>query len=311
VKAARVHAFGEELRIDEVPEPEAGPDDVLVEVRLAAVNPVDVWLTEGSVAGGNQRLPFVPGVEAMGEVDGRAMIVRGGGVGLTRDGLYRERADVPASACVKVPEDLEPERAAGIAVTGTTAWVIAHDLARIQAEDRVLVLGASGGVGTIAVQLAKATGATVWGQTSSSEKAPFIEALGADRVLVATADDLPQRVTELEPTAALDPLGGAFTPAIVEGLHPFGRIVLFGTSAGHRADLDLRTLYRKAIHLLTYSGTIEPDERNRVGLESVLQATARGEVRVVVDEVLPLERAPEAHRRIRRRAVRGKLLLAP
>ncbi|HJP65862.1 MAG TPA: zinc-binding alcohol dehydrogenase family protein [Actinomycetota bacterium] len=311
MKAARVHAFGEPLRIDDVPNPEPGPDDVVLDVGLAAVNPVDVWLTDGTVAGGTQQLPFVPGVEAIGSVDGRPVIVRGGGVGVTRDGTYRERADLPRGVCVEIPEGLDPERVAGIAVTGTTAWVITNELAQIRSEDRVLVLGASGGVGSLAVQLAKAAGATVWGQTSSPEKASFIESLGADHVVVSQADELPSRVEGLEPTAVLDPLGDRYTTAAVEILEPHGRLVLFGVSAGDRADVDLRTLYRKAIQLLTYSGTIEPDQRNRDGLERVLAAAARGEVRVPVDEVLPLEDAAEAHRRIRERQVQGKLLLRP
>ena len=86
--------------------------------------------------------------------------------------------------------------------------------------------------------------------------------------------------------------------------------MLYGVSAGDRAEIDLRALYRKAIRLLTYSGTIEPDDRNRMALEAVIAAVARGELRVVVDEVLPLEQVAEAHRRIKERRVRGKLLLA-
>ena len=167
MKAARVHAFGEELRIDDVPEPAPGPGEGLLQVRFAAVNPIDVWLTRGTVAGGTQRLPFVPGVEAVGEVDGRAVVARGAGLGVTRDGLYRERADVPPEALVDIPDGLDLERVAGIAVTGATAWRVVRDIAQVTSEDRVLVLGASGGVGSLALQLAKATGATVWGQTSS------------------------------------------------------------------------------------------------------------------------------------------------
>ena len=311
MRAARVHVFGQVLRIDDVPEPEPVPGEALLEVRLAAVNPVDVWMTEGTVAGGAQALPFVPGVEGVGEADGRPVIAWGAGLGLIRDGVYRERANVPHEALVDIPAGLDPERVAGVCITGTTAWVITKDLAKVGPDDRVLILGASGGVGSLALQLAKAAGATVWGQTTSGDKAGFIEELGADRVAVSTAEELGQRAKELQPTAALDPLGDGFTPALIDVLQPFGRLVLYGASAGHRAELDLRQLYRKSIQLLTYSGTIESPVRTRAALEEVVGAINRGDLRMVVDEILPLEQAAEAHRRIKDRRVRGKLLLAP
>jgi NADPH2:quinone reductase len=311
VRAVRVHAFGEPLRVEEVPEPEPGPGEVLVEVRYAGVNPLDVWVTEGTVAGGGQPLPFVPGADGAGEVDGRPVVVRGAGVGVTRDGLYRERAAVPASAVFPVPEGLDLRTAAALPVAGSTAWRLVHDVARVGPDDRVLVLGASGGVGSLVVQLSRRQGASVWGQTTDPGKAGFLEDLGAERAVVADAGALVRAVADLGPTVVVDPLGGPFTPAAVEALAPFGRLVLYGTSAGPRAELDLRTLYRKAVQVLTYSGTIEPEDRNREALREVLEAARRGELRASVDEVLPLERAAEAHRRIRERRVRGKLLLAP
>src|SRR6266702_3138314 len=122
MRAARIHAFGEELRVDDVPEPQPGEGELLFELRLAAVNPVDVWMTQGTVAGGTQPLPFVPGVEAVGTVSGRPVVVRGAGLGVTRDGLYRERANVPGAALTDIPPGLDPDRVAGVAVTGSTAW---------------------------------------------------------------------------------------------------------------------------------------------------------------------------------------------
>jgi NADPH2:quinone reductase len=206
---------------------------------------------------------------------------------------------------------LDLDGAAGLAVTGTTAWSLIREVTRVTADDRVLVLGASGGVGSMAVQLAKATGATVWGQTTNPTKSPFIEAQGADRVVVVSAEDLPAGVAELEPTVALDPLGDGFTVACVTALQPFGRLALYGASAGPLAELDLRQLYRKSVQLLTYSGTIQPEDRNHRTLIEAVAAAARGEFRVVLDQVLPLDQAVEAHRRIKYRQVQGKLLLEP
>jgi NADPH:quinone reductase len=310
MKAARIHAFGQDLSIDDVPEPEVGLEEALAHIRFAAVNPLDVWVTQGTVAGGQQSLPFIPGAEAAGEVDGERVLIRGAGLGVARNGLYRERANVPRTAVVSLPEGVDLEQAAGAGVAGSTALALA-EVASIGAEDRVLVLGASGGVGSLVVQVAKAAGASVWGQTSSEDKVRFLEELGVDRAVVAGAEDLPAAVREFEATVAIDPLGNGFTRAAVEALQPFGRIVLYGTSAGHIQEMDLRALYRKAVQLHTYSGTIDPPERNRELLRKVVEALVRGDLRVPIDEVLPLDRAAEAHRRIKERGVRGKLLLAP
>lgn len=312
MRAALLREFGRPLRVEDAPEPTPGAGEVLFEARFIGVNPVDVWVTDGSVAGGKQPLPFVPGVEAVGLVDGRHVLVHGGGLGLTRDGTYRERAAVPEDSVLDVPSGADLQQVAGLGVPGPTAWSLLHVVAKVTAQDRVLVLGASGGVGSLVVQLARAVGAVTWGQTSAEAKAAFVRGLGADRaVVVAHPDALPEAVAELRPTVVIDPLANGYTAAAIATIEPFGRIALYGASAGPEANVDLRSLYRKSVQLLTYSGTIEPEERVRAATLPALDALARGELRVSVDEVLPLEEADEAHRRIRERQVRGKLLLAP
>jgi NADPH2:quinone reductase len=129
--------------------------------------------------------------------------------------------------------------------------------------------------------------------------------------VVATAGDLAAQLEELRPTVAFDPLAGAFTPALVEALQLHGRLALFGASAGPEATIDLRALYRKGIHLLGYSGTVEPPERTHAALVAAFAELAAGRIHVPIDEVLPLERAAEAHQRILDRSVQGKLLLRP
>jgi NADPH:quinone reductase len=318
VRAVRLHAFHEPLRVDDVADPgpaegvEPAEGEVLFEPALIGVNPLDVWLTEGTVAGGRQHLPFVPGSEAAGWVEGRRVLVRGSGLGTLRDGLYRERAYVPRDAVLDLPDGVQFDQAAGLGVAGDTAWRLVHELGRITASDRVLVLGASGGVGSLVVQLVKATGAEVWGQTTDPEKVAFVRELGAANAVVTGHEGLADAVATLEPTVAVDPLGDGFTTALVTAVQPRGRILLYGASAGPVADrFDLRLLYRKAVSILTYSGTIESAERLREGMLHALEAAARGELRVLIDGVLPLERAQEAHDRLRERRVRGKLLLRP
>jgi len=206
--------------LDDVPEPIPGEDEVLFEIRCAGVNPIDVWATDGTVAGGSQTLPFAPGVEATGEADGRRVLVHGFGLGVRRDGLYRERAAVPRAALLPIPDEVSFEQAAGLFVPGATAWTLVHHVAAVQPDDRVLVLGASGGVGTLVIQLALAAGATVWGQTSNDAKAGFLEEVGAAHAVVAGAAELPDRVAELKPTVVIDSLGDGFTGAAVAALQP-------------------------------------------------------------------------------------------
>jgi NADPH2:quinone reductase len=312
VRTVRLHAFHEPLRVDEVPYPELGEGEVLFEPALIGVNPLDVWLTEGTVAGGRQRLPIVPGTEAAGWVEGRRVLVRGSGLGTVRDGLYRERANVPLEAVLDLPPGVDFDQASGLGVAGDTAWRLVHEVGQITAPDRVLVLGASGGVGSLVVQLARATGAEVWGQSTDPEKASFIRELGAANVLVTDKGGLAEAAAPLEPTVAVDPLADGYTTALVSAMQPRGRILLYGASAGPVAErFDLRLLYRKAVSILTYSGTIESAERLREGMLHALEAAARGELRVPIDGVLPLEQAQEAHDRIRARMVRGKQLLRP
>jgi NADPH2:quinone reductase len=311
MKAARVHHFGDPLQLDEVPEPHPGPGEVVVDLEFIGVNPLDIWVTRGTVAGGSQPLPFVPGVEAVGSVNGRRYIVGGLGFGVQREGLYQGRVVVPEAALLPLPEGVDPAQAAAMPVAGATAWRLVDDVTSVTAEDRAIVLGAAGGVGSLVVQLAKARGAVVWGQTSSPDKAAGIESLGADRAVVATAGDLAARLEELRPTVAFDPLAGAFTPALVDALQLHGRLALFGASSGPEATMDLRAFYRKGIHLLGYSGTVEPPERTRAALGAALAELAAGRIHVPIDEVLPLERAAEAHQRILDRKVQGKLLLRP
>jgi NADPH2:quinone reductase len=311
MRAARFHAFGQDLSIDEVEEPHVEAGEAMFEVAFAAVNPLDVWVGQGTVAGGRQRLPFVPGSEASGLLGGRRVLVRGHGFGVIRDGFYRARASVPPDAAIPIPDALGSEAAACLGVAGGTAWQLVHGVGAVTAEDRVLVLGASGGVGSLLAQLAAATGATVWGQTSDAGKRGFVQDLGIDRAVVARAGDLLGEVSDLSPTVAFDPLGDGYTAALVDAVAPFGRIVLFGASAGEHAELDLRQLYRRSIQLLTYSGTAEPEDRNREAMEAALDAAVTGSLRVFVDEILPMDQAADALRRIRERRVRGKLLLRP
>lgn len=311
MRAVRVHEFGMPLRVDEVDDPTPGEGEVLLEVAFAAVNPLDVWVTRGSF-GPTTPLPLVPGVEAVGTVDGRLVLARGGGLGVSRQGLYRERADVPAASVVELPDGLDPAQAAAMGVAGLTAWRASRDLAPVGPDDRVLVLGASGGVGSLVVQLAKAAGATVWGQTSNEAKAAFVAEDGADRTVVAPAGAaLVEALGDDRPTVVFDALGGDYTAAAVVALAPKGRLVIYGTSSDPQSTINLRELYRKGATVLTYTGFLDTPEEATGALRHLFAELAAGRLRASIDAVLPLEDAAEAHRRILAKGVRGKLLLRP
>ncbi|MEY2554618.1 MAG: NADPH:quinone reductase, partial [Ilumatobacteraceae bacterium] len=190
MRTARLHSIGGTLQLDELPDPQPGSDERLVDIAYASINPLDVWISQGSVGAAAANLPWTPGSEAAGHVDGRPVLVRGGGLGVLRPGLYCSHIAVPDAWLIPIEEGLDLAQVAAMPVAGITAWQALHGRARVQADDRVLVLGASGGVGSMAVQIAKAAGATVWGQTGSEGKIAGIVANGADNVVVTGAEGL-------------------------------------------------------------------------------------------------------------------------
>jgi NADPH2:quinone reductase len=308
-EAARLHAHGRPLEVESVELAEPGGDEVVVELEFAGVNPVDRYTAEGRVAAGGP-LPRTLGGEATGSLDGRRVLVAGGGLGSTRDGVWARTAVVPRAAVIDLPDGVQTRDAAAMGVAGLTAWTTVCELGRVGGDDRVLVLGASGGVGTMIVSLAKAAGATVLGQTGSPDKTGGIESCGADRAIVAGPDELAEAIADFEPTVVFDPLGDGFVQPVLDSLAARGRLVSFGTSAGPEVELNMQTLYRKSISVLGYGGMQLGQEERRAGLEKALEALRAGDIRVVVDEVLPLDRVNEAFERLVQRKVRGKLLLA-
>lgn len=309
MRAARLHEIGGELQLDEVPDPQPGPGERLVDVAYASVNPLDVWISQGSVGAAAANLPWIPGSEAGGHVDGRPVLIRGGGLGVGRPGLFCSKVAVPDAWLLPVDPKLDLAQVAAMPVAGITAWRSLYARGGLEPDDRVLVLGASGGVGALVVQLAKAAGATVWGQTGTAAKVDGIRKNGADNVIVAGADDLLAAAEQYQPTLVLDSLGGPYTDAAIGAMANRGRIVVYGTSNDERISMNLRRLYRKAVTLLGYSGLIDTPEDQREVLDTLLAMMADGTLTVPVGEVLPLGAAAEAFKHILNRGVQGKIVL--
>ncbi|MGZ4739354.1 MAG: quinone oxidoreductase family protein [Ilumatobacteraceae bacterium] len=309
MRAARLHSIGGTLQLDELPDPQAGPGEQLVDIAYASVNPLDVWITQGSVGAAAAHLPWTPGSEATGHVDGRPVLVRGGGLGVVRPGLYCSRIAVPDAWLLPLDSNADLAQVAAMPVAGITAFLALHGRAHVEPEDRVLVLGASGGVGAMAVQLAKAAGATVWGHTGSPAKAAGITANGADNVVVASAGALESAIESYQATVILDALGGPYTDAAIAGIANKGRLVVYGTSNDERVTINLRRLYRKGVTLLGYSGLVDSPEEQRESLDTLLSMMAAGALHVPIGEVLPLGAAADALARILDRGVEGKIVL--
>jgi NADPH:quinone reductase len=308
VFAARLAKHGQPLRIEDVELATPSEQEVVLEVAYAGINPVDMYAADGKVAA-DAPVPRTLGTEGAGTVDGRPVMVRGYGIGTARDGLWARAAVVPRAALVDVPDGVELAAAAAMGVAGVTAWRTVRELAEVSADDTVLVLGASGGVGSVIVSAAHAAGATVIGQTGHSDNSGWIHDRGADQVIVAGAGDLADTAAPLHPTVVFDGLGDGFTGAAIEALEPHGRLVIFGASAGPDGQVSWQSLYGKGIRVLGYAGLLESDEDMSAAIGRALQALAAGELSVPIDSAVPLDQVNEAFDRIEGRSVRGKLVL--
>ncbi len=311
MRAARIHAFAGDLQLDEVAAPEAGPGEVLVGIHAVALNPIDLWVAEGSVAGGSQPLPFVLGVEGVGTVDGRRVVVNGGGLGTAANGLLREHAAVPEALAVDVPDGVDDAQAAALSVAGITAKRIV-DLGAPEADDVVVVLGASGGVGSVAVQVAKLMGCRVMAVTGSADKRDWVERLGADVVLAGPGEDVPGAIESAFGQLAnvvLNPLGGEFVGHVLKMLAPGGKQVLFGRSAGDRAEFSTAELYRNNISILGFGGLVDDPKLQAAARSWMFEQIAAERLKILVESEFPLERVGEGFDLLRSGKVQGKAIV--
>jgi len=300
-RAARLRAHGEPLVVEDVELGEPGPGEVVVDMAYGGVNPVDRYVALGRV-GPDVLLPRTIGSEGAGTVDGRPVVVRG-------QGIWSTNVIVRGDALIEVPEGVPLDVAASIGVAGVTAWRTVHELAAVIPEDRVLVLGASGGVGSMIVSIAHRLGATVWGQTGSAAKAAFVAERGADQVIVADAEALGSELDDFSPTVVLDPLGGSYTGAVIAAMAPRGRLVLYGTSADTTGQVPLQALYRKSLRVMGYGGLMESGEAIAAGIRAALEAVRDGRLEVVIDSRVQLENVNTAFDRLVDRSVCGKVVL--
>lgn len=310
------------LRIDELPEPEPGPGEVLVDVKAAAANFPDVLLTYGKYQF-KPPLPFSPGAEAAGLVTavgpGVGSVAVGDRVAVTAiHGTFAERIVVPEASVVLLPAAVGFDVGAATLLTyGTTLHALV-DRAAIQPGETLLVLGAAGGVGLAAVELGKLLGARVLAAASSAERLALCKAHGADECIDYTREDLKDRVKQLTrgdgANVVYDPVGGPYSEPALRSTAWQGRYLVVGFAAGDIPKIPLNLVLLKGCQVVgVFWGSFAARDpaRCRANAVRILAAVADGHLHPHIDATLPFTAAAEALGRLERREVKGKLVLVP
>lgn len=312
----------EVLELREVPSPEPSRGEVRVRVRGTAVNRANLLQRMGMYPAPPGSPPDIPGLELAGEVDllgeGVTELARGDRVfGIVGGGGYAEQAVVHARALARVPAGMSLSDAAAIPEAFVTAWDAMVEQAHLSAGETVLVNAAGSGVGTAALQIARAVGARSIGTVRTPGKVSRIRELGLGDVIVVEsgvfAEEVLARTGGRGVDVVVELVGGAYVAQDIACIAPRGRIVVVGAMAGTRADIDLALLMRKRAEL---RGTML---RSRPLEEKILAARAlerhlvplfaANALRPVVDRVLPLAKAAEAHRLLQTNETFGKVVL--
>jgi NADPH2:quinone reductase len=322
MKAIRVESFGgpEVLRLGEVPDPQAGPGQLLVRVEAAGVNFIDVYHRTGLYP---NPLPLVPGQEGAGVVEAVGPGVEGFREGdrvawASSLGSYAERALVPASVAVRLPAAVDAKTAAAVLLQGMTAHYLCTSTYPLKAGDTCLVHAAAGGVGLIACQWAKHLGATVIGTVGSDAKVELARARGCDHVIVSTREDIVVRVKEITRGAGVpvvyDSVGKDTWDASLNCLAPLGMMVTYGNSSGPVPPFSPLVLSTKGSLFLTrptlMAYTASRDDLLQSANE-LFEVVRAGAVKIEVGQVYPLDAAADAHRALESRRTTGSTLLLP
>ena len=324
MKAIRVEEFGgpEVLEVVEADRPSPGEGEVLVEVKAIGVNYADTMRRQ-NIYVLRQEVPFVPGSEAAGVVaetgPGVEDVEKGDRVVvLLGTGGYAGYAVAPAGALIPIPGGMGFDEAAAIPLQGLTAYHVMATSGALQEGEAVLVHAAAGGVGYLAVQMAKLLGAGLVVATASTrEKLDIAKDLGADVLVNYTEEDWPQKVREATggrgADVILEMVGGDFVQKNLRCLNAFGRMVVYGAASGERGTIVPVDLMRKN---QTVAGfflpriTARPDLLG-TSMQEILRWISSGQVKLQIGARYPLEEASEAHRALEGRETTGKILLNP
>lgn len=310
----------EALAWTELPTPEPKPGEVLIEIRAASLNFPDLLIVQNKYQF-KPPLPFVPGSEYAGVVravgEGVTHLAVGQRVAcLSGTGAFGTHTTVSARLCLPLPEDFPFTDAAAFMMTYATSHHALMDRAALQAGETVLVLGAAGGVGTAAIQIAKAAGARVIAAASTDEKCALCREQGADASINYGVQDLRAALKALTdgkgPDVIYDPVGGDTTEAAFRSIAWRGRHLIVGFAAGPIPNLPMNLPLLKGASIVgVFWGDFAKREpqANSAMLLTLAQWYASGRIKPVIDCVMPMAELPAAYARMRARDVKGKLVL--
>jgi NADPH2:quinone reductase len=314
VRAVQIEEFGgpEVLQVVDVPKPEPGDGEVLIEVSRAGMNFADTHQRENSYLA-RFEVPLILGGEVAGTTeDGRRVVA------LLRSGGYAEYAVAPEATVYPVPDGLDDGAALALLIQGLTAWHLLRSCGRLAPGESVVVISGAGGVGSLAVQLAKPFGAgRVIATASNEEKRALTLELGADAAVDPSAPDLTSALVEANGGERVDVVlemsGGRVFEQSAEALAPFGRIVAYGIASREQNTLETGRLMRKSrtvvgfwlMHCLGRRDMVEEP------LADLFDRAARGELKPRLGATYPLSDVRRAHEDMQGRRTSGKLLLDP
>ena len=299
--------------VDDAPIPESGPGRQLVRVSRAGINYADTHATENSYLA-SYELPLIPGAEVAGTTeDGRRV------VGVLTSGGYAELAAVPTATTFPIPDGVSDAQALALVIQGLTAWHLYRTSAQLRPGESVVVHAAAGGVGSLAVQLARPFGAgRVIATASSEEKRALALELGADAAVDVTRDDLTEALIEANEGRRVDVVlemaGGRVFKDSLRALAPFGRLITYGMASREPVQIAAGNLLRHSSAVVGFWLAHcfgRPDEMLAEPLRDLFGRVASGELRVVEGAVYPLSEARRAHEDLQARRTTGKLLLDP
>ncbi len=317
MRAWRVHELGDPsaMTLDEVPTPTPADGQLLVKVRAAALNFPDVLMAAGLYQA-RPPLPYVPGIELCGEVEGTGQRVLG--TPSEGNGAFAEYVLMDADRAWPVPEGMSDEKAAALYITYQTSHVGLHRRAHLQPGEWLLVHAGAGGVGSAAIQLGKAAGARVIATAGGPEKVQVCRDLGADHVVDYTAEDFVPVVKEVTgghgADVVYDPVGGDVFDRSRKCIAFEGRLVVVGFTSGRIPEVPANHVLVKNYSVVgLHWGLYRQHDPSVFGSvhEELTRLYEDGRIDPLVSQVLPLEDAPEALGALASRRTVGKVVLTP
>jgi alcohol dehydrogenase len=318
------HGDRNNVVVGEYPKPEAGPNEVIVKVEAVSLNHLDIFVRRG-IPGRTLPLPHISGGDISGIVEqvGEGVInskpgdrvlvdpsIPGhGALGEDLTGGLAEYVKVPAQNLIPLPDDISFEEAAALPIAYGTAWRMLITRGKLQANETILILGASGGVGNAAVLIAKLAGAKVIAAAGSDDKLEKLKELGADLVINYNTTDFAKEVWSYTgkkgADVVVDYTGKATWPQSIKSTRVGGRILTCGATTGYEAVTDLRYVWVREITIIGSNGWEASD------LITLLELVQNHKLKPIIDRVLPLEEIREAHRIIEEREFFGKIIIKP